>query len=81
MSDSYTEHQAAIATAIAAVTGASMVTHYVVVAAVILADGVDTTATIVSPGLPLWQQHGLLSYEAGAATPEPAWALDEEEDS
>lgn len=80
MSDTYDEHQAALGAAIGAVTGRPMVTHYVVVAAVIDQDGEPETHTITSPGLPLWMAHGLLSYEAAATTPQPAWADTEEDE-
>ena len=75
----YDEHQAALSDAIRAVAGGSIVTHYVVVAAVIDEDGDGPTHTITSPGLPLWMTHGLLSYEAAATTPQPPWAYQEDE--
>ena len=69
-----------IADAIAERMEAPMVTHYVVVAALIDENGTETTACIPSPGLPLWMQHGLLAYEAAASVPQPIYQLAEDED-
>lgn len=66
--------------AIAARIDAPLVTHYVVVAAVIEDDGGEITAMIPSPGLPLWMQHGLLSYEAAATVPQPFYEKGEDGD-
>ncbi len=79
MSDTYDDNQAELADVIGKVAGASMVTHYVVVVAVIDSDGDETTHLITSPGLPLWQAHGLLSFEAAGTIPQPVWANDEQE--
>lgn len=60
----------------------AMVTHYVVTAAIIQPDGSEATITFPSPGMPLWQQHGLLSYEAAGLVPQPIYEQpddDEEE--
>ena len=76
---SYDEHQAALADAIAKVTGVDFVTHYVVVAATASADE-EGTHMVTSPGLPLWQAHGLLSFEAHATVPQPFYAEDEDDD-
>lgn len=75
----YEEHQQAIADAIGAVCDGALITHYVTVAAGINADGEEFTTTITSPGLPMWMTHGLLSYEAGATTPQPNWMQDDDE--
>lgn len=69
-----------IADAIAAHLEEPIVTHYVVVAAVINTEGVEQTALIPSPGLPLWMQHGLLAYEAAASIPQPIYQMSEDED-
>ena len=69
-----------IADAIAECMEAPIVTHYVVVAAVINTEGVEETALIPSPGLPRWMQHGLLAYEAAASVPQPFYQLHEDED-
>ncbi len=79
MSDTYDDNQAELADVIGKVAGASMVTHYVVVAAVLDSDGDETTHLITSPGLPLWQAHGLLSFEAAATNPPPVWTDDGED--
>ena len=70
-----------IADAIAQAADGAFVTHYVVVAALIDEDGEPLTYTMTSPGLPLWMRHGLLSYEAAAAIPQPEYERpDEDED-
>lgn len=77
MSDTYTEHQGALQDAITAVAGRPLVTHYVVVAATVDDGGEVETHLITSPNLPMWQAHGLLSFEAAHTTPQPAWATEE----
>lgn len=76
--DAYQDHQAELANAIAKVSDAAFVTQYVVVAAVTHPNGEDSTHLITSPNLPLWQTHGLLSYEAAATAPQPTWTLKED---
>lgn len=71
--DSYEEHQSELQNAITAVTGRPVVTHYVLVAATLDGEGDVETHLITSPGLPLWQTHGLLSYEASYTSPQRAW--------
>lgn len=73
----YAEHQAELLDAIGAVAGRPIITHYVVVAASIADDGEVETHLITSPDLPMWQAHGLLSFEAAHTTPQPAWAQGE----
>lgn len=75
----YSEHQSELADVLAKISGADFVTHYVVVAATASADS-ETTHLITSPGLPLWMAHGLLSYEAASAQPQPFWAVDEDDE-
>lgn len=68
-----------IADAIATKCDGMFVTHYIVAAAVIAPDGEPLTIKIASPGLPLWMQHGLLSYEASATAAQPVWSHDDDE--
>lgn len=51
------------------------VTHFVIVAAGATAED-EGTYLIKSPGLPNWQAHGMLSYEAAAMAPQPIWSYD-----
>lgn len=74
---SYEEHQQGLADAISKVADGGMVTHYVVVAAVVAEDGDSQVHSIVSPGLPYWMRHGLLSAEASATAPQPYWTIGE----
>lgn len=52
------------------------VTHYVVCAAVFDDAGEPMTLTLRSPGLPLWMQHGLLSYCLSSTVAQPFWDRD-----
>lgn len=58
----------------------ALVTHYVVTAAIIQPDGSEATITLPSPGMPLWQQHGLLSYEASGLVPQPIYEQPDEDE-
>lgn len=78
--DTYTEHQSALQDVIAKISDEHLITHYVVVAAGITDQGDAFTTTITSPGLPLWQKHGLLSYEATATQAQPEWTTYDDED-
>ena len=69
-----------IADAIAAQCDGMYVTHYVVAAAVIDSEGEPLTVKMISPGLPLWMQHGLLSYEASATVAQPVWSHDDDDE-
>lgn len=82
---SYEEAQTALHNAISAVADGEFVTHYVVVAATITEDGETAVHSICTPGMPNWQRHGLLSYEASATESQPNWTIhymydDEEEE-
>lgn len=71
----YEEHVPRIESAITQATG-GLVTAWVTVAAVIADNGDQHIHTITSPGLPLWQRHGLLSTEAAASTNQPEWTIE-----
>lgn len=71
----YDEHIHNLESAIAQATG-GLVTAWVTVAAVVADDGGEYLHTITSPGLPLWQRHGLLSTEAAASTNQPEWTYE-----
>ena len=73
------EHIPNLESAIARVTG-GLVTAWVTVAAVVADNGDQHIHTITSPGLPLWQRHGLLSTEAVASTNQPEWTFRGDDD-
>lgn len=73
--ETYQKHQVALQNAISAIADDGLVTHYVVVANIINNDGEDEFHTMTSPGMPQWQRHGMLSYEASAQEPQPNWTV------
>lgn len=61
--------------------GQPMVTHWVLVASYVSADGEQPVGTFTSPGLLYWQKHGLLATAAASSLPQPDWmALDDDEE-
>ena len=62
-----------LADAIATALGVPMVTRWVLVAECIDEDGEPQVWEGHSPGLPMWQQWGLLSWIAQGLVPQPDW--------
>lgn len=50
------------------------------VAETIEEDGEPTVHSLSSPGLPLWQRFGLLSWEAQGCVPQPLWSHTEDDE-
>lgn len=59
--------------AVAAQTGAALVTDYLVIAACIDEDGTQYLANYISPGLPYWVALGMATSVQQSRGAEPAW--------
>lgn len=76
------KHSEAVATAIANLCGAAMVTRWVVVAEVVGSDGSLGLADVTSPGLAYWDFGGMLTAALQGREAQPVWSYnpDEEEE-
>ena len=80
MSELDAQHSEAVATAIANLCGAAMVTRWVVVAEVVSNAGTIGLADCTSPGMPYWDFAGMLTSALQGREAQPMWSYDPDDE-